>query len=92
MTHFDFRQVQRVMDPLLSDVRSVPVENLPTVDEVLPVALELIYTALCMKWAYAQGGLKIAERYCSRMGQDYDQILAFAIERVTEEIAQEGQG
>lgn len=81
-----YRDVQRVAGVLLLEVHAVPMVHLPDLNEALPVALELVYTALCMKPAYSRGGLKVAQRYCGLVGQDFDQIFAFACARVRQAI------
>ncbi|ACZ32455.1 hypothetical protein Xcel_3456 (plasmid) [Xylanimonas cellulosilytica DSM 15894] len=81
------KAAQRVIGEVLIPEAREAQAQLPAMDESLPIALELAYTALAMKAAFQQPAMFIARRYAARMGLDPDQVEAFALRRLQEELA-----
>ena len=83
----DIRRIQRAVGEVLIPEARANQHDLPTMESTLPIALELVYTALAMKPTYQRAGLIVAERYVARMGLDPAQVVAFAQHRIAEELA-----
>lgn len=77
---FTYRDVQRHLNTLMEETRGA--HRLPTQEESLPVALDLMYLALSMKPAYQTGAMLVATRYCARVGLDPQVVEEFAATRI----------
>ena len=80
---------QRVIGNVLIPEARAQQSGIPPIEESLPIALELFYTAYAMKPAYRRAGMIVAERYALRMGLDARQVGEFAYGKLLHAIESE---
>ena len=89
MSEPTLRDVQVAVGTVLIPEARAAQKALPTMDESLPIALELFYSAMALKRAYRDGGAYVARAYAGRMGLDPDQVEAFAHHRLSQVLTEE---